>query len=88
MKLFACRYCPEFLQGLIKELFIVWNPVLFIYITQSTNLIINFKENKMEQSVQNAPISMPRIGDKAPSFKAVTTQGDINFPEDYLNILI
>ena len=27
--------------------------------------------------------SMPRIGEKAPSFKAVTTQGDINFPEDY-----
>lgn len=26
---------------------------------------------------------MPRIGDKAPSFKAVTTQGDINFPADY-----
>lgn len=26
---------------------------------------------------------MPRIGEKAPSFKAVTTQGDINFPEDY-----
>lgn len=26
---------------------------------------------------------MPRIGDKAPSFKAVTTQGNINFPEDY-----
>ena len=26
---------------------------------------------------------MPRIGDKAPSFKAVTTQGDINFPEDF-----
>ena len=28
-------------------------------------------------------VSMPRIGDKAPSFKAVTTQGDINFPEQY-----
>jgi peroxiredoxin (alkyl hydroperoxide reductase subunit C) len=28
-------------------------------------------------------ISMPRIGDKAPAFKAVTTQGDINFPADY-----
>lgn len=26
---------------------------------------------------------MPRIGDKAPSFKAVTTQGEINFPEQY-----
>jgi len=26
---------------------------------------------------------MPRIGEKAPSFKAVTTQGDINFPKDY-----
>lgn len=26
---------------------------------------------------------MPRIGDKAPSFRAVTTQGDINFPADY-----
>jgi peroxiredoxin 2/4 len=33
---------------------------------------------------QNQPvISMPRIGDKAPAFKAVTTQGNINFPEDY-----
>ena len=26
---------------------------------------------------------MPRIGEKAPSFKAVTTQGEINFPEQY-----
>jgi len=32
---------------------------------------------------QNALVSMPRIGDKAPSFKAVTTQGEINFPEQY-----
>ena len=37
----------------------------------------------MEQATQNEVVSMPRIGDKAPSFKAVTTQGDINFPEDY-----
>ncbi len=28
-------------------------------------------------------IPMPRIGDKAPEFKAVTTQGEINFPADY-----
>ena len=27
--------------------------------------------------------SMPRIGDKAPSFKAITTQGEIDFPQDY-----
>ena len=31
----------------------------------------------------NQVYSMPRIGEKAPSFKAVTTQGEINFPEDY-----
>ncbi len=27
--------------------------------------------------------TLPRIGDKAPAFTAVTTQGDINFPADY-----
>lgn len=32
---------------------------------------------------QEQVLSMPRIGDKAPSFTAVTTQGDINFPQDY-----
>jgi peroxiredoxin (alkyl hydroperoxide reductase subunit C) len=31
----------------------------------------------------NQVISMPRIGDNAPEFKAVTTQGEINFPVDY-----
>lgn len=33
------------------------------------------------QEVQAFP--MPRIGDTAPEFKAVTTQGEINFPTDY-----
>jgi peroxiredoxin 2/4 len=33
--------------------------------------------------MENEIIPMPRIGDNAPSFKAVTTQGNINFPEDY-----
>lgn len=28
-------------------------------------------------------IAMPRIGDNAPSFEAVTTQGNIKFPSDY-----
>ena len=37
----------------------------------------------MEQNLENQVPSMPRIGDKAPEFKAVTTQGEINFPSDY-----
>ena len=32
---------------------------------------------------QETYYKMPLIGDKAPSFTAVTTQGMINFPEDY-----
>ncbi len=35
----------------------------------------------MEPNTQT--VSMPRIGDKAPAFKAVTTQGPIDFPEQY-----
>lgn len=31
----------------------------------------------------NQVLSMPRIGEKAPEFKAVTTQGEINFPAQY-----
>ncbi|HHX99301.1 TPA: peroxiredoxin [Candidatus Dojkabacteria bacterium] len=31
----------------------------------------------------NEVTQMPRIGDKAPEFKAVTTQGDIDFPKQY-----
>ncbi|HPS83392.1 MAG TPA: peroxiredoxin [Bacteroidales bacterium] len=33
--------------------------------------------------MENQEFSMPRIGEKAPEFKAVTTQGEINFPSDY-----
>ena len=33
------------------------------------------------QEVQITP--MPRIGDKAPEFTAVTTQGDLHFPNDF-----
>ena len=36
--------------------------------------------DNMEEVIAN---KMPLIGDKAPAFKAVTTQGVINFPEDY-----
>ena len=38
----------------------------------------------MDTTLENENVvSMPRIGDKAPKFKAVTTQGKINFPADY-----
>lgn len=39
--------------------------------------------DQVKQVLQNEPTSMPRIGEKAPSFKAVTTQGEINFPDQY-----
>ncbi|MGV1006828.1 MAG: peroxiredoxin [Candidatus Nanopelagicales bacterium] len=39
----------------------------------------------MTTSDESAPIvGMPRIGDPAPAFTAVTTQGPINFPADYV----
>jgi peroxiredoxin 2/4 len=34
-------------------------------------------------SAPNETVSMPRIGDPAPAFTAVTTQGEIAFPGDY-----
>lgn len=37
----------------------------------------------MDENKELEIISMPRIGDKAPAFKAKTTQGNINFPSDY-----
>jgi peroxiredoxin 2/4 len=37
----------------------------------------------MEENVKQEVVSMPRIGDPAPAFKAVTTQGEINYPSDY-----
>ncbi len=37
----------------------------------------------METNNETLSTSMPRIGDKAPSFKAVTTQGEIDFPGQY-----
>lgn len=40
-------------------------------------------EKIINENQESDVVAMPRIGDKAPSFKAVTTQGDINFPEDY-----
>lgn len=41
--------------------------------------------NEIPSPTTNAPAvpGMPRIGDPAPAFTAVTTQGDITFPADY-----
>lgn len=33
--------------------------------------------------MENTYTRMPLIGDPAPAFKAITTQGEMNFPEDY-----
>lgn len=37
----------------------------------------------MEVTSELNQTSMPRIGDNAPEFRAVTTQGNIHFPRDY-----
>jgi peroxiredoxin (alkyl hydroperoxide reductase subunit C) len=37
----------------------------------------------MDANTEMQTSTMPRIGDKAPTFKAVTTQGEINFPDGY-----
>jgi len=39
----------------------------------------------METTIEHLEqgVSMPRIGDMAPEFTAITTQGEINFPTDY-----
>jgi peroxiredoxin (alkyl hydroperoxide reductase subunit C) len=37
----------------------------------------------MEETINEQAVSMPRIGDPAPEFQAITTQGEINFPADY-----
>ncbi|MGB9587713.1 MAG: peroxiredoxin [Armatimonadota bacterium] len=37
----------------------------------------------MEMQAQPEVVPMPRIGDKAPSFKAMTTQGEIKFPDQF-----
>jgi len=38
----------------------------------------------METQNTQEVVTMPRIGENAPAFKAVTTQGEINFPADYI----
>ena len=48
-----------------------------------TTYIEKEREETMENTSNVTYNRMPLIGDTAPSFNAVTTQGNINFPEDY-----
>ena len=49
----------------------------------NTTYVENEREKTMENTSNVTYNRMPLIGDTAPSFNAVTTQGNINFPEDY-----
>ncbi len=42
-----------------------------------------FETTSTQTESAAAPVSMPRIGDPAPAFTAITTQGEIDFPADY-----
>lgn len=48
-----------------------------------TTYVEKEREETMENTSNVTYNRMPLIGDIAPSFNAVTTQGNINFPEDY-----
>ena len=48
-----------------------------------TTYVEKEREKTMENTSNVTYNRMPLIGDTAPSFNAVTTQGNINFPEDY-----
>jgi len=65
----------------ILDLADLLNSITFLHVS-FTNFNNNKKSIKMEEK-QEQVFAMPRIGEKAPEFKAVTTQGEINFPGDY-----
>ncbi len=59
----------------------IYNNICIIFVLEKTNN--NHKKQKNMENLENNVNAMPRIGDKAPAFEAVTTQGKINFPSDY-----
>jgi peroxiredoxin (alkyl hydroperoxide reductase subunit C) len=67
---------PGITSTLIKPIIELENS--YMEACSSVHLKTPDKMETLEQTV-----SMPRIGDKAPAFKAITTQGAINFPDDY-----
>jgi peroxiredoxin 2/4 len=65
-----------------KNLFYQYKNSIYFCITKQDKIIIKKRIYKME-NLQAQQTAMPRIGDQAPEFKAITTQGEINFPADY-----
>ena len=45
---------------------------------------IHTNQHKPQMDTSTTITPMPRIGDPAPEFKAITTQGSIHFPNDYV----
>ncbi len=42
-----------------------------------------YNNRKVKKEKKNMEYTMPLIGDRAPEFRAMTTMGKINFPDDY-----
>ena len=56
----------------------------FSLITYSILLRIECKQSTLsDTTMEHETLTVPLIGDAAPAFKAATTQGDINFPQDF-----
>jgi hypothetical protein len=61
-------------------LFLLQHFKNYIYLNlQKNNRIMDNTQIKEQQEV----VKLPLIGDMAPSFRAKTTMGPLNFPEDY-----
>jgi len=60
---------------------LIYNNICIIFVLEKTNN--NHKKQKNMENLENNVNVMPRIGDKAPAFEAVTTQGKISFPSDF-----
>jgi peroxiredoxin 2/4 len=54
--------------------------LLSLFLLSSPNVAIAKEKHK---NSSEATVRIPLIGEMAPSFKAKTTQGEINFPKDY-----
>lgn len=64
------------MQRYIKSIWFILLSILLLFSKK--------KEKFLILNIMNSEVNlMPRIGDTAPSFEAVTTQGKIQFPQDF-----